>query len=636
MTGTRVHIPDEVASLAPYVDAGALSAIEVHLAAWVARASGNHHPHVVLATAMAAWSARHGHVCASLDVVGEAVARNLAERSDAAGVDITGAPDGEVAPVLDWPEPLLWVQSLTAASGVVRVVDRHDRVPVLDACPLVLRGRRVYLQRHWIDECIVAASMRERATAADPEVAAHATAALQHLLPASVDGGVDLQRSAAEVALHHRLALVVGGPGTGKTYTVARLLAVLLQQQRPGVAPLRVALAAPTGKAAARLQESVALALAQPDVVEHVAPAVREQLAAVVPTTIHRLLGPLPEQRQRFRHHRGNPLPHDVVVVDETSMVSLPLLSRLLEAVHPDARLVLIGDPDQLESVELGAVLGDLVAAAGSPPLAGHVVRLLRGHRFGGDSPIALLADAVRDGDADAAVECLRRGAAGDAAGSTLRFVDTDDPSLPTAVLAVHDVVQPVLARLRVAAEAGDASAALRVVGEARILCAHRHGRFGVSAWNDLGERWLTGRVTAEGSLGNWYAGRPLLVTRNDPRLGLSNGDTGVVVREGDGLVAVFAAAGGSLRFDPAQLEGIETAYAITVHKSQGSEYPAVVLVLPPERSPLVGRELVYTGATRAERHLLVVGSEASVRRSVDTPARRMTGLADALGSQPE
>ena len=636
MTGTRVHIPDEVASLAPYVDAGALSAIEVHLAAWVARASGNHHPHVVLATAMAAWSARHGHVCASLDVVGEAVARNLAERSDAAGVDITGAPDGEVAPVLDWPEPLLWVQSLTAASGVVRVVDRHDRVPVLDACPLVLRGRRVYLQRHWIDECIVAASMRERATAADPEVAAHATAALQHLLPASVDGRVDLQRSAAEVALHHRLALVVGGPGTGKTYTVARLLAVLLQQQRPGVAPLRVALAAPTGKAAARLQESVALALAQPDVVEHVAPAVREQLAAVVPTTIHRLLGPLPEQRQRFRHHRGNPLPHDVVVVDETSMVSLPLLSRLLEAVHPDARLVLIGDPDQLESVELGAVLGDLVAAAGSPPLAGHVVRLLRGHRFGGDSPIALLADAVRDGDADAAVECLRRGAAGDAAGSTLRFVDTDDPSLPTAVLAVHDVVQPVLARLRVAAEAGDASAALRVVGEARILCAHRHGRFGVSAWNDLGERWLTGRVTAEGSLGNWYAGRPLLVTRNDPRLGLSNGDTGVVVREGDGLVAVFAAAGGSLRFDPAQLEGIETAYAITVHKSQGSEYPAVVLVLPPERSPLVGRELVYTGATRAERHLLVVGSEASVRRSVDTPARRMTGLADALGSQPE
>jgi len=315
-------------------------------------------------------------------------------------------------------------------------------------------------------------------------------------------------------------------------------------------------------------------------------------------------------------------------------MVSLPLLARLLEAVRPDSRLVLIGDPDQLESVELGAVLGDIVKAASAGdedevagPLAGHLVRLIRGHRFGGESPIAMLADAIGRGDADAAVDLLAATADDDS--STVSFVKTVNPLDPSSIAAVESVIEPILAKVREAAEAGNAAGALGHVGQARILCAHRLGPHGVSSWNQLAERWLCGNGGADSI---WYVGRPLLATRNDQSLGLSNGDTGVVIRDGDQLVAVFDSALGILRFDPVQLEDVETAYAMTVHKSQGSEYEAVVMILPPVTSPLVGRELIYTGVTRAKEELLVVGSESAMRLAAETPASRMTGLTKSLG----
>jgi exodeoxyribonuclease V alpha subunit len=620
-----VLVPSHVASLQPFVDAGVLSAVEVHLAAWVARSAKVDDPLVALAVAMAAWATRHGHVCATLDQLPAAVERELADRRDADGAD--AVPDARVA----WPEPQAWITSLRAAGEVVREVGDVDLDPVFDPRPLVLCGLRLYLQRHWLDECAIAVSVRARAVPADTGMADSSTHLLEQLLPAVVDGLVNRQRLAADAVVGNRMAVVVGGPGTGKTYSVARLLAVLAEQSGHEGRPLRIALAAPTGKAAARVQESISAALQQTDMQQHASVAVRDVLAAVVPTTIHRLLGPLADQRQRFRHHAANPLPHDVVVIDETSMVSLPLLARLLEAVRPDARLVLIGDPDQLESVELGAVLGDLVAASGSAtsPLSGRVVRLVRGHRFEGDSPIARFADAVRGGDAAEAVRLLRADVAADVGGSTLRFVDTTDPMAAKSVATVRSVVQPVLEDIRLAAEVGDGDAALRLAGSMRVLCAHRHGRHGVSDWNRLCERWLTGD---DGAHGAWYAGRPLMATRNDDRLGLSNGDTGVVVIDEGRPVAVFAAARGATRFDPSQLEAVETAYAITVHKSQGSEYRSVVLILPAFSSPLVGRELVYTGATRAQQHLLVVGDEAAVRAATDAPAMRMTGLAVALG----
>jgi exodeoxyribonuclease V alpha subunit len=624
-------VPSSVASLQPFVDAGVLSAVEVQLAEWTVRASGVDDPHVVLAVAMAVWAVRNGHVCATLPLLPAAVGRNLASRLDAAGADLdtNGLNSNGLDAALPWPDAAVWAAALQHADPrVVRVVDTFDEVDVFDPRPLVVHGNQVYLQRHWLDECAVAASVQQRALPTSQPLSTDAAQLLEQLLPAQVDGVRNLQRSAADAVVANRLAVVVGGPGTGKTYSVARLLAVLLQQAHHDGQHLRIALAAPTGKAAARLQESIAAALHQGDVQEHSPDHVRVALASVVPTTIHRLLGPLPQQRQRFRYHGGHPLPHDVVVIDETSMVSLPLLARLLEAVRPDARLVLIGDPDQLESVELGAVLGDLVAAEHGP-LHGRVVRLLRGHRFGGDSPIALLSDAVRDGQVEQAVELFTADAAHDVDGSSVRFVDSDDPMSPATLEVVRAVVQPVLHHLRAAAQAGDAAEALRVASSVRILCAHRHGRFGVSEWNRVAEAWLTDR--AAGATHAWYAGRPLLVTSNDTRLGLSNGDTGVVVVEGDRPVAVFMSARGVVRFDPAQLDDIDTAYAMTVHKSQGSEYDTVIMVLPPARSPLAGRELVYTGATRAKRHLFVVGNEAAVRAAVASPATRMTGLAEAL-----
>lgn len=631
MSAGRVNVPSLVSSLTPFVEAGVLSAGEVHVADWVARATGVSHPSVVLGAAVATWASQHGHACAALNELVEVMVREHAHEADL--TDTSGVSAAAVRG-LPWPSVSQWLTSLSTATAAVRVVAGPDPTPVLDEHPLVLWGDRLYLQRHWVDECTVAMSLRGRVSAPSSASLSMASAeVLASLLPPEVDGEPNLQRYAADVVLRTRVSLVVGGPGTGKTYSLARILAVLLHEAGTE-APLRVALAAPTGKAAARMHDSIGAALAEPAIVEHVPEAVRAMLQAAMPTTIHRLLGSVPPQRQRFRHDASNPLPHDVVVIDETSMVSLPLLARLLEAVRPEARVLLIGDPDQLESVELGAVLGDIVAVAappdgspGSGPLAGAAVRLLRARRFEKGSPIALLADAVRAQHADEALAVLATPPPADAT-SSARLIVTDTPRGPEVAEAVAAVVRPVVERVRAHALAGDAEAALAAAAEVRILCGHRVGQFGVSHWNGLVEGWLFG---GSPSPQQWYAGRPLLVTRNDQRLGLSNGDTGVVVQRGDQLVAAFRVGGSVVEFNPVQLADVDTAFAMTVHKSQGSEYPTVVFVLPPVASPLATRELVYTGATRAKQELVLVGSEAALRQALSVRSQRMTGLTDAL-----
>ncbi|MEN9506572.1 MAG: hypothetical protein RI958_2498 [Actinomycetota bacterium] len=649
-------VPAEAESLIPFVEAGVLGPAEVHLAAWVARSSGCSDQLVLLAVAMAAWSARHGHSCATLGQLARVVEREVGRRELVDPIDPIDPSDptlGAVDRDLPWPNVGEWLDALHRAPDVVvRLTESWDAVPQFDARPLVLRGTSVYLQRHWVDECVVASMLRhlsveggvtvapdgqasaDHSPAVQPAVTPAVLELLERLLPAVTSGGVaNRQRVAADLALSGRFAVIAGGPGTGKTFSVARILAVLMTQATETGRPVRVALAAPTGKAAARLKESIDGALATDDMRAALPEQVRAQLSALTPTTVHRLLGPKGNQLHRFRHDRSDPLPHDVVVIDETSMVSAPLLARVCEALRPDARLVLIGDPDQLESVELGAVLGDMVRAGErSGPLAGRVVRLDRVHRYGAESAIAAVADAVRlaerepapDTDVGApALEVLRRET------DEITFVEVDEAPDRTARDAVRSVMLPVLVRVRAAAEAGDFAEALTSSGAARILCAHRYGPYGVSRWNELAARWMG----AGDDL--WYPGRPLLVTRNEPRLGLANGDVGVVVRREGDLVAVFGTPDHPRPIDLVQLEQVETAYAMTVHKSQGSEYPTVVVILPPATSPLAGRELLYTAVTRARRHLVVVGSAGAVGACVAAPAERMTGLAEALSLEP-
>jgi exodeoxyribonuclease V alpha subunit len=318
----------------------------------------------------------------------------------------------------------------------------------------------------------------------------------------------------------------------------------------------------------------------------------------------------------RFRHNRGNRLPHDVIVVDETSMVSLTMMARLLEAVRPDTRLILVGDPDQLASGEAGAVLADLVEGL----TARHDVRvaaLHTPHRFG--ESIGALAEAIRVGEADRVVELLRAG------GKHIEWIDSDAPAgRLRAVLVPHAL------RVREAAVLGAAGAALAALDEHRLLCAHRRGPYGVSHWNRQVERWLS-EETGQPVFSEFYVGRPLLVTANDYGLKVYNGDTGVVVAAQDGLRAVIAGTTGELSFATSRLADIETMHAMTIHKSQGSQAAEVTVLMPQEDSRLLTRELFYTAITRAKAKVRVVGSEAAVRAALTRRAIRASGLQQRL-----
>ncbi|MBW0012986.1 exodeoxyribonuclease V subunit alpha [Mycobacterium sp.] len=555
--------------LRAFSDAGVLEAADVHVAQRLTHLCGETDERVTLAVAMLVRALRAGSVCVDL--------RTLAAQA--------GVAD------LPWPEAEDW-----------RAAVRMSR---LLGTPPVLRlfGDLLYLDRYWLDEAQVCSDLLALSVSGELGTAP----ALERLFPP----GYDEQRAAAEIALSQAVTVLTGGPGTGKTTTVARLLAVLAEQAELTRAPrLRIALAAPTGKAAARLAEAVAAE------VQHLDPADKTRLAGLQATTLHRLLGSRPDTSVRFKHHRGNRLPHDVIVVDETSMVSLTMMARLLEAVRPDTRLILVGDADQLASVEAGAVLADLVEGLA----ARHDVRvaaLRTPHRFG--ESIGALAAAIRVGDADQVVQLLRGG------GEHIEWIDADGPA---------ERLRPVLVRhalrVREAAVLGAAAVAVNTLDEHRLLCAHRRGPYGVSHWNRQVERWLS-EETGQPMSSAWYAGRPLLVTANDYGLKVFNGDTGVVIASQDGLRAVIAGATGTLDFATARLSDVETMHAMTIHKSQGSQADEVTILMPLQDSRLLTRELFYTAVTRAKTKVRVVGSEASVRAALGRRAIRATGLSRRL-----
>ncbi len=560
-------------ALAGFNAAGALTAADVHVATRVGELVGEERDDVRLAVALAVRAVRHGSVCVDLAAL-------AAEEADAD---------------LPWPDGAGWLDRVTgsplAAQSVVRVEDGL-----------------LYLDRYWREERQVHADLLARLDAAVPPLDDdRLTASAERLFPG--DGYAE-QRAAALAAARRSTTVLTGGPGTGKTTTVAGLLALLTAESPT---PLRIALTAPTGKAAARLQEAVEEA----QLAEGFTPADRDRLRGLSASTLHRLLGWRPGSRTRFKHHRGNRLPHDVIVVDETSMVSLTMMARLLEAVRPETRLVLVGDPDQLASVEAGAVLSDLVGglALRAP---GTVAELTTTHRFG--ATIGEVARALREQDADRVLDLLLAG------GDDVELVDPEDEAAMAQVRA--DLTGHAVA-VREAAAGGDPAAAVAAGDRHRLLCAHREGPWGAQHWNREVERWLaeeTGLPVGAARGHEWYVGRPVLVTANDYGLGLFNGDSGVVIAEGEQLRAVIA-SGELTSFAVSRLSEVETLHAMTVHKSQGSQADRVTVLLPAEDSPLLTRELFYTAVTRARRRLRVIGGEGAIRAAVSTTAGRATGL---------
>jgi exodeoxyribonuclease V alpha subunit len=552
--------------LAAFNDAGVIAAADVHVARRLCRVLGEGDESVLLAMALAVRGPRLGHVHVDLATI-----------RDTATVEPYGEEDEPVdVAALPWPEGE-WADRV----AVSRMVSDG---------PLRLEGSRLYLDRYWREERQVAEDLLRFNAPAEVDEARLADGVSRLFNDAS-------QARAGEVALRRRLAIVAGGPGTGKTTTVARILALLFEHD-PAHPPL-VALAAPTGKAQARLQEAIATETGRLDVADDV----RERILGLRASTLHRLLGWRPDSRSRFRHHRGQRLPHDVVIVDETSMVSLSQMARLAEAIRPDARLILVGDPGQLASVEAGAVLGDVVGAR-SGPLSEAVAELETVHRHGG--AIAELGRAIAAGDADAAIELLGSRA--------------DD----LAWLAESELREPALAAaiaVRDHAEAGRGAEALEALTGFRVLCAHRRE---AAAWAQRLEDWLG----VDPRAGRFPPGRPLLVTRNDYDLGLYNGDTGVVVAEGERAVAHFERG---VTISPARLSSVEDAYAMTVHKAQGSQFGTAAVVLPDPDSRILTRELLYTACTRAQERLILCGNEEAIRAAITRPIARASGLRDRL-----
>ncbi len=608
--------------LAQFQDAGVLNAADIHVARRLGHLGSEADDRVLLAAALTVRAARLGSVCLDL----AAAPTQIVPEADEAAAG--GAADAAVLEpaALPWPDPEEW----TAACEASPLVEWGAEGNPGDGHPLQLRSGLLYLDRYWQQEQLVAGELASRAQRSlddppslDPERFA---AALDRLFPPDREEETH-QREGATTAAQRWISVLAGGPGTGKTTTVARILALLADQ--PGPPPL-IALAAPTGKAAARLAEAVRDAVAglpEPD---------RQRLGELSASTVHRLLGFRPGSRSRFSHHAGNRLAHDVVVIDESSMVSLTLMARLLDAVRPDARLVLVGDPEQLASVEAGAVLGDIVDAGRSARVDSRITGitvLRRSWRFTGH--IAELANAIQAGDPDAAVDLLRTPA------EDLSFVETEAvaagaiPMTGGGVLAgLHEEVVGAARRLIAAAAKGDASAALTHLSAHRLLCAHRRGPYGADRWGQELERWIDAALSLHRSAGEWYPGRPLLVTANDYEVKLFNGDTGVVISDGVGAVtAAFGRPAAPQLVRPSRLGAVETMQAMTVHRSQGSQFQRVSVLLPAEGSPLLTRQLLYTAVTRAERHVRVIGSEAAVRAAVSTPITRASGLRSRLWS---
>jgi exodeoxyribonuclease V alpha subunit len=535
---------------------------------------------VPLAAALLSRSIREGHICISL-------------------WPMPRSPDEiNIHTILEWPSASAWRRAFTDS----KAIGEPDA-----ETPIVFDGSdRLYLRRYWNYQQRLAAALLKKASGNQP-------------LDVNQAG---TQAGAIAAAVTNALTIVSGGPGTGKTTTVLSILARLLEKS--GNERLRVALAAPTGKAAARLEETVrgGLETLKAD----------EKTKARMPrtaSTIHRLLG-FKGNSVYFRHDRQNPLPLDLLVIDEASMVALPLLCKLFDALPERCQVILLGDHDQLASVEPGAVLADIVDAAAAPEslLRNAVVTLAKNYRFSEQSGIHHLCNSVRQGDADEAVRILREQSYPDLVSSELRE--------PREIAAKFS--QVVLAGFTSFATEKEPAGALDKLKTFRVLAALRRGPFGVEGLNRKIENVLRGAELIPKSGGTEYAGKPILITQNDYQLQLYNGDVGILLPDVGAkenpaqLWAWFIGKENRLRrFAPARLPEHETAYAMTVHKSQGSEFDRVLFILPDADIPVLTRELIYTGLTRARSQVELWWNEAVFCQAVTRRAERNSGLRDVL-----
>jgi len=514
-----------------------------------------------------------------------------------------------------------------------------------DFRPLILDGSRLYLYRYWDYETKLANILKARTGGGWEKVDEGAlNDGLSRLFPEEGEEETDWQKVAAFTSAMKGFCVISGGPGTGKTFTVAKILALLLEQ--PGAEKIRIALAAPTGKAAARLQEAIKNSKEKLNC--------REEIKKLIPeeaSTIHRLLGSVPDSPY-FRHNEENPLPAEVVVVDEASMVDLALLSKLVQAVPPTARLILLGDKDQLASVEAGAVLGDicdtgkvhgysqkfcdaLKQVAGEnvacpaeggdgPGIKDSIIQLRRSYRFRALSGIGEVSRAVNEGDGIRAIELMKNGSYRD-----IQWKELPRPEAMPAVLKdrIIEGFSPYL-------QEPDPAKAFDLFNGFRILCALREGLHGIHYINRLVEQALRNEGLIHRD-GRWYAGRPVMITRNDYNLRLFNGDVGITLADPNlenELRVFFPAPDGSMRtFPPLRLPDHETVYAMTVHKSQGSEFDQVLFLMPDRSVPVLTRELVYTAITRAKEKVEVWGREDVFQGAVSRRIERISGLREAL-----
>lgn len=662
--------------LARWVERGWLRALDKAFVGFLAELSPGGDPLVLLAAALTSHQLGHGHVC--LDLFETLKAPDFALSLPPEGDPLTGAM---LLPsqLLEALEGHAWCQALEASSLVALAGDTSAEAAQR---PLVLSDRRLYLRRYWTYERRIDHALRQRLATreASPENLKQRLEAL--FGAAGQQSQIDWQKLACALATRSAFSIVTGGPGTGKTTTVVRLLALLQAPAVEAGKPLRIRLAAPTGKAAARLTESISVQVSSLDVDKNV----RDKIPCEV-TTVHRLLGSRPGTRH-FRHHAGNRLPLDVLVVDEASMIDLEMMANLLDALPIHARLVLLGDKDQLASVEAGAVLGDLCRDAeegwysaqtrewleaisgeqlagnglsedlsGDHPLAQQVVMLRHSRRFGEGSGIGQLARWVNQQQAEEARALLTARSHGDL--FCLALKGERDQAFERLVLdghgtgprgyrhylgLLHEQRPSAATRLEDPLWTVWARSVLDAFESFQLLCAVRKGPWGVEGLNQRITQALYAHRLIEGDQ-LWYEGRPVLMTRNDYGLGLMNGDIGIALKlpELDGPDAgnqVLRVAfprndgQGGVRFVlPSRLNDVETVFAMTVHKSQGSEFAHTALILPDALNPVLTKELIYTGITRAKHWFSLIEPRGGVfEEAVKRKVKRLSGLMLDLG----